>query len=131
MNAQPILVVSGSAQLFVAVLLGWALAFHDAKGISYRFFKNKKRLLQSHLDDIMMGTLQLAIAATFEMIAPVVVAPLVIGSWINAKIFLILCVTNNAANSWLFFRPLVIVSFSLLTFSYGYLAYLSISQFLL
>ena len=73
-----------------------------------------------------MGALQLAIAAAFDVVSLLIAIPLVLGSWTNAKIFLLLSLTDDAANAWSCFRPLSYLSFALLTIAYGLLVCLAV-----
>lgn len=116
-----ILLASGAIQLFVGVLLGWAVFFHRSDGLAARLFPNRRRLLQTHLDDIMMGGLQLAIAAAFPTIPFAAAILLVVGSWTNAKIFLVLCIFGENAFSGRIMQFFPHLSFSIMTVGYGWL----------
>lgn len=84
-----LLQASGLIQLTFGVLLGWPLALFHTGLSKVGPFLSMKRVLQSHIDNMMMGIIQLAISlvAPSDAIVPVVL--ILIGAWVNPQIFLL------------------------------------------
>ena len=109
---------SGMAQLALGVILGWPIFFHRKSQIIHRFIPNRERLLQSHLDDILMGVLQIILSAKIGNAGPFVACFMIFGSWTNAQIFLLLSVTDNTCANRIWFRFLTFASFTALSIVY-------------
>ena len=86
---QSILISSGLIQITFAVSLGWVLVAMYGPGKRFGPLKDAKRVLQCHIDNILMSLLQFAIAAVHPAIPVIAGSLLVIGSWTNAQLFLI------------------------------------------
>ena len=84
-----LLQASGLTQLTFGVLLGWPLALFHAGLSRVGPFVSMKRVLQSHIDNIMMGIIQLAISLVAPADAAVPVVLILIGAWVNPQIFLL------------------------------------------
>ncbi|MFZ5608037.1 MAG: hypothetical protein ACOY99_00335 [Pseudomonadota bacterium] len=118
-----LLISSALIQLSLAVFLGWPLvAFHaGAKRVGP--LKSARRLLQAHLDNVLMGLLQLAIAATHPAIPWGAGWLLIAGSWINPQLFLIQAIAPEKTLAQKGSRRLASISFALLTIAYPWLAW--------
>lgn len=110
--------LSGLAQITFAVLLGWpVLAFRSGQK-SVGPFKNAHRLLQAHIDNIMMAMLQIALAAAVHSIGWLAAALLVTGSWINPQLFLVAATVTGGRVKSVTTKPLAYFSFAMLTVAY-------------
>ena len=69
MNTSNIIFFSGMLQIFVAIILGWLMVFQRTSTTVAAIFKQRQRLLQSHIDDILMGGLQMLIALSFAALS--------------------------------------------------------------
>ncbi len=63
-----ILISSGLIQITFAVALGWVITFMYATGRPLGPFKDAKRVLQCHIDNILMALRPFAIAAAHPAI---------------------------------------------------------------
>lgn len=112
---------SGFAQLLLAVLLGWPIFLHRGSPRLQGLFKRRDRLLQSHIDDIFMGLLQIVLAAHVARGGSLLAGLFLFGSWMNAQIFMFLSLTDDACAQRNWFRLVTIVSFGSLTLAYFWL----------
>ena len=116
-----LLITSGLAQVTFAVLLGWPLAMlHDgAKTVGP--FRNTKRLLQCHLDNIFMGILQMVIAAVYPDPPMIAVWLLLVGSWSNPQLFLYLAISRKPMAALPGMKIWAFASFAIMTIAYVWL----------
>lgn len=112
---------SGFAQLLLAVLLGWPIFLHRGSPRLQHLFKRRERLLQSHIDDIFMGLLQIVLAAHAARGGPFLAGLFLFGSWMNAQIFMLLSLTDDSCASRGWFRLVTMLSFGSLTLAYVWL----------
>ncbi|KAF0982421.1 hypothetical protein FDP41_011351 [Naegleria fowleri] len=130
-----ILVASGLCEICFAICLGWYLAMiianRSTKTASSPML-NFRRVLQAHIDFILMGILQMVVSmVTSELFIPNwVLYMFVFGSWANAFAFLILAVSESYVHS-LGVRIYTIISFLSLSIAYPAFAYLYINKYLL
>lgn len=116
-----ILITSGFIQICVAVLQGWVITAMYGGMKRFGPLKNSKRVLQCHIDNIMMSLLQFAIAAVHPAIPTVAGWLIVIGSWLNAQLFLIHAVSEKGYVKSRALSVLTFFSFSTLTIAYPWL----------
>lgn len=85
-----VLLAAGVLQLASAALLGWVLALQRAHPQTLKKIglKAPRRIMQLHLDQVMMGVILLAIAVAFPDIPDVVAILLLIGTTLNPLLFL-------------------------------------------
>ena len=112
------LYVSGTGQLAFAVLQGWPIAMHAGGGWASRWFPDRKRLLQSHIDNLMMGTLQVALAAGELPFTGWILALILAGSWLNPQFFLLMAVQGDKFRGGKVLRTITAASFAALTLGY-------------
>jgi len=120
---QDILITSALIQLSLAVFIGWPLVFLYAGSKTVGPFKSAKRLLQAHIDNILMGILQLAIAATHPAIPVAAGWLLVAGAWINPQLFLLQAIYPQKNLAEKSSRRLASISFLFLTIAFPWLAF--------
>lgn len=112
---------SGFAQLLLAVLLGWPIFLHRTSPRLQALFESRARLLQTHIDDIFMGLLQVLLAGHVAQGGPILTGLFVFGSWMNAQIFLFLSFSGDRCAQSTWFKAVTMMSFSALTAAYGWL----------
>lgn len=116
-----ILIISGMIQVFFSILLGWGVrGLILNQGEKYGPFRNAKRLLQSHLDNIFMGILQMVIGSVHPSIPEIAGWVLLAGSWANPQLLLTMAINPTAKITDLE-GPVAIVSFLSLTVVYPWL----------
>lgn len=120
--------LSGTGQLALAVLQGWPIAMHGGGGWASRAFPDRKRLLQSHIDNLMMGTIQLALAAGSLHFTDWILALILAGSWLNPQFFLLMAVQGQKFRGGKAIRTLNAASFGALTIGYVALFVLTASS---
>ncbi|MDR3500796.1 MAG: hypothetical protein P4L72_16395 [Parvibaculum sp.] len=116
-----VLITSGLIQISFAVMQGWVISAMYSGMKRFGPLKNAKRVLQCHIDNILMSLLQFAIAAVHPAIPTMAGWLLVIGSWVNAQLFL---VHATSAEGYVKSRAVSVVtllSFSTLTIAYPWL----------
>ena len=113
-----ILLTSGLVQLTFGVLLGWPVALFHTGLKTVGPIKNVRRLLQCHIDNLMMGVIQMALALVGELAPLFSVYLIVIGSWSNAQLFLVqACMGPNiSVPAWL--KHASVISFVCVTAGY-------------
>ena len=81
---------AGTLQLASAALLGWLIALDraDPARLKALGIKVPRRLLQLHLDQVMMGVILLAIATAFPDVPGWIAVALLIGTTVNPLLFL-------------------------------------------
>ncbi len=115
---------SGLVQLTVAVWLGWAVFGFVLGRETVGPFTDRRRTLQCHLDNIMMGTIQLALAGAIDQLPTVPTVLILIGSWLNPQFFLVMSVKPDLSPrvQAAVVQPLVLASFATLSIGYPWLA---------
>ena len=80
-----VLLAAGVLSLASAALLGWLIALQRAnpEAIKKLGIKAPHRIMQLHLDQVMMGLILLAVATAFPDVPDVVSIPLLIGTILN------------------------------------------------
>ena len=80
-----VLLAAGVLSLASAALLGWLIALHRASPdtITKLGIKAPHRLMQLHLDQVMMGLILLAVATAFPGIPDWIAIPLLVGTILN------------------------------------------------
>lgn len=130
MSLAQIIETSGVIQLTLAVLLGWPIYLHRASPRLQAMIPNRARLLQTHMDDILMGILQIVLASHVAAGGLILTSLFIFGSWLNAKVFLFLAVSDDRCASRTWFRVISLLSFSALTIAYLWLATLQLLRVL-
>lgn len=110
--------LSGLVQITFAVMLGWPVLSFRSGAKSVGPFKNAHRLLQAHIDNIMMAMLQIALAAAVPGMNWFAAVLLMTGSWINPQLFLKAATVQGATTQIVTTKPLAYFSFSTLTVAY-------------
>lgn len=118
MNSSDWLYVSGTGQLAFAVLQGWPIAMHGDGGLARRVFPDRKRLLQSHIDNLMMGTLQLALAAGTLPFTNWILGLILAGAWLNPQFFLLMAIQGDKFRGGKALRAVTVASFAALTIAF-------------
>lgn len=91
---------------------------HAGGGWASRLFPNRKRLPQSHIDNLMLGTLQVALAADELSFTGWILALILAGSWLNPQFFLLMAVQGDKFRGGNLLRTLNAASFAALTIGY-------------
>jgi hydroxylaminobenzene mutase len=80
-----VLLAAGVLSLASAALLGWLIALHRAQpeAIKKIGIKAPHRIMQLHLDQVMMGLILLAVATAFPDVPDWVAIPLLVGTVLN------------------------------------------------
>jgi len=116
-----ILITSGFIQITVAVMQGWIITAMYGGMKRFGPLKNSKRVLQCHIDNIMMSLLQFAIAAVHPAIPTGAGWLIVIGSWVNAQLFLVHAISEQGYVKNRALSIVTLLSFSTLTIAYPWL----------
>lgn len=123
-----ILILSGMIQVFFAICLGWGVrGLIINQGEKFGPFRNSKRLLQSHIDNIFMGLLQMAIGSVHSAIPEAAGWLLLLGSWANPQLLLTMAIYPNAKITDLQ-GGVAIASFVSLTIVYPWLIWAFINR---
>lgn len=106
------LVQLGLCELAVAGLMGWIIVVRlERPELLTRIgVESPRRLLQAHLDYVMMGLIAIAVGLTLPGLQDWIVAAVAFGTVLNPFLFLPLAWDERRANQ-LPFRVLTIVSF--------------------
>lgn len=85
-----VLLGAGALQLASAALLGWVIALDRADPARLKAIgiKVPRRLMQLHLDQVMMGVILLSVANAFPDIPGPIAVALLIGTTLNPLLFL-------------------------------------------
>lgn len=85
-----VLLCAGALQLASAALIGWIIALDraDPERTKRLGIKVPRRLMQLHLDQVMMGLILLAVATAFPDVPGWIAVPLLIGTTVNPLLFL-------------------------------------------
>ncbi|MDQ8045048.1 MAG: hypothetical protein AAGC46_15925 [Solirubrobacteraceae bacterium] len=80
-----VLLAVGVLQLASAALLGWLMALHRASptALGKLGIKAPHRVTQLHLDQVMMGLIDLAIATAFPDVPDAIAIPIIVGTILN------------------------------------------------
>lgn len=118
-----VLLAAGVLQLASAALLGWVLALQRAQPETLKKvgLKAPRRIMQLHLDQVMMGVILLAIAVAFPEIPDWIAIPLLIGTTLNPLLFLPLAFWPKLDDG-LPFRVITVLSFIATSFAFVSLA---------
>ncbi|HUP75162.1 MAG TPA: hypothetical protein VM282_19110 [Acidimicrobiales bacterium] len=92
-----LLIGSGLVQLSVGVWLGWVVLGFAAGKERVGPFVARRPTLQCHLDNLMMGGLQLAIAGAVPDLPTVPTWLILFGSWVNPQLFLAMAIGFSAS----------------------------------
>ena len=92
-----VLISSGLAQLTLGVWLGWVVLGFAGGRERVGPFLARRETLQCHLDNLMMGVLQLAIAGAVPDLPAPAVWLLLFGSWVNPQLFLAMAIGFSAS----------------------------------
>jgi hypothetical protein len=120
---QSILISSGLIQITFAVSLGWVMVVMLGPHKGFGPLVNFKRVLQCHIDHILMSLLQFAMAAVHPAIPEVAGWLLVVGSWTNAQLFMVHALSEEGYIKHPILDAVTFVSFMLLSVAYPWLLY--------
>jgi hypothetical protein len=107
-----LLIQVGLIELAIAALLGWAVVIRSEKpewlhGIG---IVQPRRILQMHLDYIMMGLIAIAVGVVLPDFPDIAAGLLVFGTFVNPILFLPMAFSNTVEKSpW--FRFISVISF--------------------
>lgn len=114
-----LLISSGLWSLCAAILFAWVMVAAKAKVIALSPL-TEKRILQTHIDFIFMGILQIVLAQLFkETISGTVTCALILGSWLGPSLFILRIFMDINHPSY---KAIALTGFSLATYSYFSLA---------
>lgn len=96
------LAVTGTYLLAGGTLLGWPVALqHAAPGVLTRLgVREPRRLLQMHLDYVLMGLILLAVGLALPDVPTHVQVALTVGAIVNPLLFLPLAFRPDVSASW-------------------------------
>lgn len=102
----------GLVELAVGALLGWGvvLRFERPQLLERLGVRHPQRILQTHLDYVIMGVLLIAVGLALPDLTAWIAVPLVIGTWMNPALFVPLAFDEGAASRPLY-RAATILSF--------------------
>lgn len=108
-----ILLAAGVLSLASAALLGWVIALHrsNPEAIAKVGIKSPHRIMQLHLDQVMMGLILLAVPTAFPDIPDAIAIPVLIGAVANPLGFAPLAF-RPALDKTIAFRGAVGISFT-------------------
>jgi|GEM_PF-1250721 len=116
-----VLITSGLIQITWAVMQGWIITAMYGGMKRFGPLKNAKRVLQCHIDNILMSLLQFAIAAIHPAIPEGAGWLLIIGSWVNAQLFLVHATSEQGYVKHRAISLVTFASFGTLTIAYPWL----------
>jgi hydroxylaminobenzene mutase len=118
-----VLLGAGALQLASAALIGWIIALDraDPERTKRLGIKVPRRLMQLHLDQVMMGLILLAVASAFPDVPGWIVVPLLIGTTVNPLLFLPLAFWPKL-DQQLGYRIITVLSFIAATIAFVGLA---------
>lgn len=107
-----LLIQIGLVQLAVAALSGWLVVIWRERPEWLRRvgIVAPRRLLQLHLDYVMMGLILIAVGVVVPDLPPLLVAALIFGTTVNPLLFLPLAF-NKRADANLLYRTISVISF--------------------
>ncbi|MGW0158544.1 hypothetical protein ACWDUN_04400 [Mycobacterium sp. NPDC003323] len=99
-----VLVKVGLFELAFGALLGWAVAANlIAPDLIKRLgIVSPRRIMQAHLDYIMMGVILIAVGLALPELATWIVVLVIIGTLLNPTLFLPMAFSENASKTRLF-----------------------------
>lgn len=120
---------AGVCSLASAALLGWPIALHrsDPAAIKALGVKAPHRIMQLHLDQVMMGLIMLSVSTAFPRLPERVGAPLLVGTILNPLGFLPL-VFFPTCDKTLLFKGFIGFSFISSTVGFVGLAHWALTQ---
>lgn len=85
------LVEIGFCELALGAVLGWGVVarLERPELLSRIGIAAPRRILQAHLDYIMMGLILIAVGLALGRLTPWIAVPLVFGTWMNPTLFLL------------------------------------------
>ena len=109
--------LAGLYLLALGTLLGWPVALqHIAPAVVERVgIRHPRRLLQMHLDFVIMGILLIAVGLAVPSAPSHVVVGLIVGASVNPLLFLPLAFRDEAG-SWSAYRLVSVASFASMTY---------------
>jgi hypothetical protein len=107
-----LLVQIGLIELAIGALLGWAMVIRSEKPewLKRIGVVRPHRILQVHLDFLMMGLILIAVGLVVSDPPGLLQAMLIFGTLVNPSLFIPLAF-NPEVEEWLWYRALAIVSF--------------------
>ncbi|MCW3038278.1 MAG: hypothetical protein JWM31_183 [Solirubrobacterales bacterium] len=111
-DAMSPLVRSGLVELAVAALFGWLIVIRLERPawLTRAGVKSPRRLMQAHLDYVMMGLIAMAVGLALPDLATWVRVLLILGTWVNPTLFLPLAFSDTADRNPVY-RAVTVVSF--------------------
>jgi hypothetical protein len=113
-----LLIATGCWSLALGAISGWPLAILSqarSRRPGWRFLREPKRLMQLHLDWIMMGTLLVAIGVAVPDLPGWAVWSLVAGGVANPLLFVPLALAGSHVRQRRDYRAVAVVSFAALS----------------
>jgi hypothetical protein len=113
-----LLIATGCWSLALGAISGWPLAILSQggpRGSQWRFLREPKRLMQLHLDWIMMGTLLVAIGVAVPDLPGWASWSLVAGGVANPLLFVPLALAGSHVRQRRDYRAVAVVSFAALS----------------
>jgi hypothetical protein len=103
---------SGLLELAVGALFGWAIVARlERPGLLTKIgIKSPRRLMQAHLDYVMMGLIAIAVGLALPSLAGWAKALLLAGTWVNPTLFLPLAFSDEMQGN-LVYRVVTVTSF--------------------
>lgn len=107
-----VLVRSGLLELALGALSGWVIVIRLERPawLAKVGVKSPRRLMQAHLDYVMMGLIAIAVGLALPDLAHWIRILLVVGTWINPTLFLPLAF-SDAADKNPVYRVVTVISF--------------------
>jgi hypothetical protein len=106
------LVRSGLVELALGALFGWAIVarLERPELLTRLGIKSPRRLMQAHLDYVMMGLIAIAVGLALPDLAGWAKALLLVGTWVNPSLFLPLAFSDDVQRN-LAYRVVTVTSF--------------------
>lgn len=103
----------GLCELALGAMLGWVVAVgvDNRQWLVDRGIRSPRRLLQCHLDLVIMGLILIAVGVALDPLPVAVAIPLVIGTWVNPLLFLPLAVSDRVERAGPY-RAVTLLSFA-------------------
>ena len=107
-----LLVRVGLLELALGALLGWGVVLRTERPDWLRRAgaRGPRRILQAHLDYVMMGLILVAVGLALPRLTPWVAIPLVAGTWLNPTLFVPMAFADDMDRR-LAFRVVTVLSF--------------------
>ena len=113
-----LLIATGCWSLALGAISGWPLAILSQAGPrrpGWRFLREPKRLMQLHLDWIMMGSVLIAVGVAVPGLPAWVTALILVGAVVNPLLFLPLAVHGSHLRNRRTYRAAAAASFTALS----------------